>query len=424
MDYGINSAQMIDVDRVFLDQDNPRHERFVDQEAVIEYLCNDEKILQLARDIVKYGLNPVELFALIPDGDNTYLAAEGNRRLCALKLLNDPDLAPPSIRKEIENAADAWQPIKQLFAIVFTTRDEVRLWLDRIHAGFNDGRGRRQWNAEQKARNSGYSKNDRAQAILDVAQHRGYISEERRKGRLSTVQRYLGSPHLRNSLGVDFTDRDEPTTDLSEEDFSLVLSKFIEDVAEKRITTRNNSDEIKNYANGLGKIEGFSGNRVDKRPIVVSEEDIPRDDDQKLTRPKMPTKIPPIAELSKALQELPSYKLEKLYDSICSINLSTHTPMLYVGTWALIETLTAIDGRKDNTDFHSFLSTKKLIDLGIEDKDDRTTIRQVLKRVSEAGNSTKHHKTSAAFNGEQLANDIKTLEQTLVLLAKSAKGKG
>ena len=187
MEYGISSAQMIDVDRVFLDQDNPRHERYVDQEAAIEYLCNDEKILQLARDIVKYGLNPVELFALIPDGDNTYLAAEGNRRLCAIKLLNDPDLAPPGIRKEIERAADDWQPIKQLFAIVFANRDEVRLWLDRIHAGFNDGRGRRQWNAEQKTRNSGYSKNDRAQAILDIAQHRGYISEEERKGRLSTV---------------------------------------------------------------------------------------------------------------------------------------------------------------------------------------------------------------------------------------------
>ena len=36
----------------------------------------------------------MELFALLPDGDKAYLAAEGNRRLCALKLLNDPDLAP------------------------------------------------------------------------------------------------------------------------------------------------------------------------------------------------------------------------------------------------------------------------------------------------------------------------------------------
>ena len=415
---------MIDVERVFLDQDNPRHERFVDQEAAIEFLCNDEKILQLARDIVKYGLNPVELFALIPDGHNTFLAAEGNRRLCALKLLNDPDLAPPSIRKEIENAAEDWQPIKQLFAIVFASRDEVRLWLDRIHAGFNDGRGRRQWNAEQKARNSGYSKNDRAQAILDIAQHRGYISEEKRKGRLSTVQRYLGNPHLRNALGVDFTDRDEPTTDLSEEDFSVVLNKFIDDIAEKRITTRNNSDEIREYANGLGRVEGYSGNRVEKRPITISEEEMQHEGDRKKKRLKVPTKIPPLNELSKALQEIPSYKLEKLYNSICSINLSTHTPLLYVGTWAFIETLTAIGGRKDNIDFHSFLSTKKLTDVGIEDKDDRTTIRQVLKRVSEAGNSTKHHKTSAAFNGEQLANDIKTLEQTLVLLAKNAKGKG
>ena len=206
MEYGINSAQMIDFSQVFLDQENPRHDPFEDQDAVIDYLCNDERVLLLAKDIAKNGLNPLELFALLADGPDTFVTAEGNRRLCALKLLNDPDLAPADLRNEFRQAAESWIPVDELFSIVFKSREEVRVWLDRIHAGFNEGRGRRQWSSEQKARNSGYKKNDLAQIILDAGEKLGFIAATQRKGRLSTVQRYLSNPHMRNILGLDISD--------------------------------------------------------------------------------------------------------------------------------------------------------------------------------------------------------------------------
>ena len=59
MDYGIESAKMIDVDRVFLDLSNPRHEPYADEDEAIEYLCREEQVLPLARDIVSNGLNPL-----------------------------------------------------------------------------------------------------------------------------------------------------------------------------------------------------------------------------------------------------------------------------------------------------------------------------------------------------------------------------
>ena len=194
MSYGVESAKMIDVDRVFLDLSNPRHTPFEDQNEAIEYLCREEQVLSLALDIATNGLNPLELFALIADGDNAYFSAEGNRRLCALKLLNDPDLAPANLRTDFKKAAARCNPIEQLFVVIFNDREKVKLWLDRIHAGFAGGRGRRQWNAEQKARNSGYSKNDLAQIILDMGQDQGLITLAERQGRISTVQRYLANP--------------------------------------------------------------------------------------------------------------------------------------------------------------------------------------------------------------------------------------
>ena len=143
MQYGIEHAKMVDLDRVFLDHENPRHEPYDTQAEVIDYLCRDELVVQLAEDVAKFGLNPLELFALtaIGEGPETYLCVEGNRRLCALKLLNDPDLAPAKYRKTINELSGKWEPITQVFASIFPTKDSVDVWLDRIHNGQFGGLG-------------------------------------------------------------------------------------------------------------------------------------------------------------------------------------------------------------------------------------------------------------------------------------------
>ena len=94
-----------------------------------------------------------------------------------------------------------------------------------------------------------------------------------------------------------------------------------------------------------------------------------------------------------------------------------------MGAWSFIETLTALNGRSPGTDFHSYLSNQKLVKLGLINKQEIKSIRGALKRVADFGNSTKHHKSSADFSSEQLANDFETMEQTLVALAKECKGK-
>ena len=423
MKYGIESAEMIKVERVFLDLNNPRHNPFKDQDEVIEYLCREEQVLELARDIAENGLNPLELFALIPSGYNAYVSAEGNRRLCALKLLNDPDLAPAHLRKDFEKAASGWILIKQLFAIVFKDHEAVKLWLDRTHAGFALGRGRRQWNAEQKARNSGYSKNDLAQSILDLARKREFITLAERQGRLSTVQRYLGNSLMRDALGLDISDLSSISTDLPENDFNIVFKRFMEDIAKKRITTRDNATKIADYSHKLRKSKGMSGDRITKYSITGPNQSTSSKTKSKSTKPRKPTKIAWSQELQAALEDIPSYKLERLYHSLCSLSLSNHTPLLSVGAWAFMETLTALSGRNSSTSFHPYLSSQKLQKLGLSQKMDRKSVQQAVKRVSEFGNSTKHNPTSAAFNGEQLANDIETMGKMLIALAVQSKGK-
>lgn len=94
----------IDIDRIFLYEENPRHEPIETEPEIIEHLCKDEQVYNLARSIADAGPNPLELLGLVeaPDSGSkkTYQAWEGNRRVCAIKLPNDPDRAPAYLRRD------------------------------------------------------------------------------------------------------------------------------------------------------------------------------------------------------------------------------------------------------------------------------------------------------------------------------------
>ena len=88
----------INVDRIFLYEENPRHEPIASEPEIIDYLSKDEQVYNLARSISEAGTNPLQLLgvAQIPGSGaaatkKVYQAWDGNGRVCAIKLLNDPD---------------------------------------------------------------------------------------------------------------------------------------------------------------------------------------------------------------------------------------------------------------------------------------------------------------------------------------------
>jgi hypothetical protein len=421
MKYSNMNTQMVQVDRINLDQSNPRHDKYVDQEEVISYLCINEQVLSLARDIATYGLNPLELFALIPEGEGSFIAVEGNRRLCAIKLLNNPDLAPADQRREFRKAAENWEPMGMITAIEFEKRADVEVWLDRFHAGADEGRGRRPWNADQKARNSGYSKNNFALALLDFGQQRNLISAKDRKNRISTVQRYLANPKMRNTMGLDPNYIKPLKSSLDENNFLTMLQFFLEAVAEKKINTRDNKTKILDFSHKLSMLDIFKKAETDLTDFDKNSNKDLIKKPNKPAKPVKPTTIATSNSLQDALKDMPSYKLERLYFSLCSLNLDNHTPIISIGAWSFLETLTSICGRKPTIDFHSYLSPQKIQSLGVED--DVKSVRDAIRRIADLGNATKHNKIAAAFNGEQMYNDFQTMENMLVFLAKEGKGR-
>lgn len=422
------NVEMVPVGRIFLYLQNPRHEPFESEAKAIEYLCNKESVFPLARDIAKHGLNPLERFALLPiekrksdRSTATYYAAEGNRRVCAIKLLNDPDLAPASLRKSFEKLAQEWTPIKSVSGVVFDALEDVRVWLDRVHAGLQGGVGRKEWNSEQKARFDGENKNRSAQQLLDYAEREKMITPAERARKLTTVQRFVSNDVFSEFLGIDQTDPDEISRTRPKSEFDILVKRFMRDLVEQKdVHSRMNKTAIIAYTRTLVSLAGVTARRMPAEALsVIPAAALPHRERRKTPkRPEKATHVEYQDEIFTALRSLGNRKLESLYHSITSIELDPHCPIIAVGAWSFFETLTSCAGRSATTNFEAFLNKGKLTAWGFQGE--TVSYRSALGRILEYGNTTKHHSHSATFNGDQLNNDITTLKDIILKCIEEA----
>ena len=425
------SIEAVPVNRIFLALDNPRHEPVGTEAEAIEKLCAKENVFPLARDIAVHGLNPLERFALIPvkkgkgaKAASSYYAAEGNRRICAVKLLNDPDLAPAKLRDAFEKLSKTWRPISTVPAVLFDDLESVKIWLDRVHSGEQGGIGRKGWSADQKARFDGGNKNKAALALLDYAEAEKLISTDERQGKLTTVQRFLSNDVFREVLGFDQSNPNEPSRTRPKAEFDLLLKRFMRDlVGKKEVNSRMNKDEITKYARPLASLNGVTTTRVEGETLSTSGQ-TNKSTKARVSKPKKPEKVRHVRfepKIHDALKVFGNEKLASLYHSICTIELEHHTPIVAVGAWSFFETLTACAGRNPENSFESYFSKGRLSEFGFGKN--TSSMRSAVERMQEYGNTTKHHSISATFNGEQLNNDMQTLKELILKCIEVASKK-
>ena len=418
----------VEIWRIFLAPHNPRFEPVETEDQAIDRLCSREDVVPLARDIARYGISPLERFALTELSGTgsapSYYVEEGNRRICALKLLIDPDRAPAKLRSTFEEISATWiAPFDKVDAAVFSNMDELRTWLDRTHSGPHGGVGRRNWNSEQKQRFFGGTKNQLAQQVLDYAEAEGMITKEERQGKLTTAQRFLNPTIFQEMIGIDRSHESELQRTRPKADFDAMLRKFMRDlVAGVEVSSRMNRPEITAYARALTALPQVTNARIDPEPLSAGTRSAGK---RRTTRrrPRMPEKARVIryeTEIADALRELENDKLSSLYHSICTIELALHAPLVGIGVWAFLETLTACEGRSEGTSIDAFLSKERLRNLGFNDA---RAITAAVIRIRDMGNTTKHHQTAANFNGDQLNNDMATLKAVIIACIGNAMSK-
>lgn len=206
---------------LLLDPENARLEQpNVGQREALRALATllDRYLLGLAADIVRWGIDQSTLPIVMPSGDDAkrYVVLEGNRRLAALKVLENPDsitgAVPQSTLSDLKAISEQYQisPIESIRCLVMKDRQEAEHWIELRHTGRREGAGILPWGSDEASR---FRARSGVMAIhtqaLNFLEYRGAITPEKRRGKwVTNLKRLLDTPEVREKLGLGFENRE------------------------------------------------------------------------------------------------------------------------------------------------------------------------------------------------------------------------
>ena len=88
------------------------------------------------------------------------------------------------------------------------------------------------------------------------------ITAEDRKGKLTTVQRYLVNQLVRDAIGIDNSNINDVSRNRPKADFDLMLRKFLDDLTRGHVNSRANKKQHNAYARELASIQGLTRETV------------------------------------------------------------------------------------------------------------------------------------------------------------------
>lgn len=237
------------VSGLLLDERNPRFREQVNgqDEAVTALLLDAaDKLVSLAQDIATEGsLNPTELPVVVEE-DGELVVIEGNRRLAALKLLRNPDLAATAAAELGTPLVKKFRTLQQvgvgpdsIDAFQAENREAARHWIELRHTGENDGVGVigwKSWQTNNYRRRRG-SQADRATLFCEAVEA-DFSGETQllsdvaavRRTRLTTLGRLVTDPDVRRDFGFQFGE-DEVLFDYETDDLRSGVSRIFSDLS-------------------------------------------------------------------------------------------------------------------------------------------------------------------------------------------------
>lgn len=186
----------VDLDQLLLDLENYRiPTRRDDEPGALKYLFASEDVLGAARLILRDGYFdnevPIVTSASAGGGSSPYTVLEGNRRVSALKALQDPTIVPrheAEIRALLKRyAVEAENLPKRIRVIVAPDRATAAPHVARLHTGIS----KRRWSRDQQA-TFYYSLVDELTTVDDVKAQYPDV-EVSRFMRMAVMRRFLNA---------------------------------------------------------------------------------------------------------------------------------------------------------------------------------------------------------------------------------------
>lgn len=241
------STTTIPVGQLLLDTENPRHPHVGSQNEAIRALVEEQgpRLVKIAEDLATNGPSPAEVMIVVKRrGTANYTVLEGNRRLAAVRLLNNPAIAKGTkFERDYERLAkgDKSALPTEFECWVAGSRDEARPWIRLRHTGTASGVGLVPWAPRQIQRFELNPETHAGKASMFIdSVEKAYpenhvllanlqkISDER----LTTLGRLLAEPEFRKRLGLKEVEREYHSSFPAE-----VIEEVIERVARDLAST-------------------------------------------------------------------------------------------------------------------------------------------------------------------------------------------
>lgn len=202
----------IKISSLSLDLENSRYPVSPEsqRDAIVKMVeLQGDKLVNLARDIIEYGMDPSERLIVLKEDDTSYVVAEGNRRVTTLKLLNQPDLiGENSVTKKIKTLLKTNPSIpKEVDCVVYENEEDYEHWVSIKHTGENLGIGRVRWTGQESDRHRAKHGNTSLgyQLLSFLRLERDIpltISRNIRELKITNINRLLSDPDVRDSLDL------------------------------------------------------------------------------------------------------------------------------------------------------------------------------------------------------------------------------
>lgn len=233
-----------------VDTQNPRlEEGLTNQREAIRAMVRvqGDKVLRLAGDVLERGFDLSTLPIVMASIENKgrYTVLEGNRRLTAIRLLENPELSQgvfsPGKQKRLVEYSKRYKakPITAVLAVEYPDRESADLWIERRHTGYQAGVGIIPWGSKEAARfNERRGRRSPALQVLNFVKDSGILDQttldELEDFPLTNLDRVIRDPAARERLGLT-KDGDEMGTEYPTEQIIKGLGRLVRDIALKKV---------------------------------------------------------------------------------------------------------------------------------------------------------------------------------------------
>lgn len=231
---------------LLVDPMNPRFEPVSHQnEAIVAMIENQgAKLIELAKDILENGLSPMDIIMIQQHGAQ-WIVREGNRRVVALKLINEPSLIPndnQKLKREFQrlNTDASLGLVGSVQCVIVDDEEAAQRWIQLKHTGENKGVGTVEWDGQQterfRARVTGVQSKHLSflESIIDHPDIPSAIREKFSNIKSTNLSRLLGDPDIRTAMEIE-TEKDRYSVSRIGSLLLLMLEDLISEFSVTRI---------------------------------------------------------------------------------------------------------------------------------------------------------------------------------------------